>query len=223
MPFESMLELDDGEMLVRDHATCAPARIWVVESLKTPTAVYGSWVAGAIEALSGSKAMDCNCALLTFKVADAVRVLLEVGTVAVTVAIPGDLPVAMPPEPMVAVALSEEAQDDTRLVTSLVLPSLKVPRAVNCACVLFAIIAVDGRTEIETRFDKSTVRVAGRVALWPPNVAVTVLTPELCPIASPLLLVMEAPDEPGRNDHVARLVTSWVDMSLKVAVAVNCF
>ena len=57
--------------------------------------------------------------------------MLVVGSVAVMVAVPGDMPVASPEEVMVATAGSELAQV-TVAVRSWVEPSLKVPVAVNC-------------------------------------------------------------------------------------------
>jgi hypothetical protein len=71
---------------------------------------------------------------------------------------------------------------------------------------------------METRFEKSTVSIAGVAGPTPCSVAEMVLTPILFPIASPLLLVMNG----GKEVHAAELVTSCVDISLKVAVAVNC-
>lgn len=73
-----------------------------------------------------------------------------------------------------------------------------------------------GKTEIETRFERSTVRFV--VASAPLKMAVMPLTPGDCPMANPLLLVMKG----GKEDHEARLVTSCVEPSLNVAVAVNC-
>jgi hypothetical protein len=84
--------------------------------------------------------------------------------------------------------------------------------------VCLAIEDVDGTIATEARFEKSTVSMAGFAELTPCSVAVIVFTPTLFPIANPLPLVMNG----GKEVHVAELVTSCVDISLKVALAENC-
>jgi hypothetical protein len=129
----------------------------------------------------------------------------------------------LPAEFMLAMEVSVNDQFSARLVTSRVLPSLNVPITANVIAVRFAREGFAGEIAIETRFERFTVKFAV-LLLAPANVAEMLLVPVLCPaynpspMASPLLLVMNG----GYEVHEARLVTSCVELSLKVAVAVNC-
>jgi len=79
-------------------------------------------------------------------------------------------------------------------------------------------IGLAGEMETDTRFDKSTVRVGGVIGGGAaPNEAVTVYVPTLVPIARPELVTNK-----GEALHEAKFVTSCVEPSLKVAVAVSC-
>lgn len=82
--------------------------------------------------------------------------------------------VAMPVAPMVATAGADEVHvtDDVRFC---VVPSVKVPVAVNCSIVPSGIDTLPGATEIEVRIADVTVRF-----VWPetlPDVAVIVTVP----------------------------------------------
>ena len=170
----------------------------------------------ATEALAGDTAIDCKVASVTVSVVEGVKVPM----VAVMVAGPAPLPLKSPgvvPK-FSAIVPSEEDQFVTRLLTSRVLPSLNEPIAENVNCVWFAMIGLAGEMETDTRFDKSTVRVGGVIGGGAaPNEAVTVYVPTLVPIARPELVTNK-----GEALHEAKFVTSCVEPSLKVAVAVSC-
>ena len=63
-----------------------------------------------------------------------------------------------------------------------------------------------------------TVRVAS--AVCPPKLAVMTEFPDASAVASPEVLIVAIVVVP--EVQVVELVTSWVEPSLKVAVAVNC-
>lgn len=102
-------------------------RFCVVPSLKVPLAVNWSVVPFAIEVLAPEIAIDCSVAAVTVraKVLDVIP-LWE----AVTLVEPTPLLVARPLELIVATVVFEEVQV-TELLMSCVLPSVKVPVAVN--------------------------------------------------------------------------------------------
>lgn len=102
------------------------------------------------------------------------------------------------------------------------LPSEKVPVAVNCCIVPKAIVAFAGLTAMETRAGAPTVSCA---------------VPEVCPTEAEMLVIpcpalLASPAVPGLlltiatavedEFHVAVPVKSWVLPSLYVPVAVNC-
>jgi len=123
---------------------------------------------------------------------------------------------------MVATDVMVELQV-TRLPKLLVLPSLKAPIAENPRLVPFAIDGEVGRTLIEVRLDRSTVKDVLPVTDGPVggNIAVMVAVPIPLPIAKPLLVVMKA-ILPAEELHVETFVMSCVVPSEKVPVAVNC-
>jgi hypothetical protein len=198
-------------------------------SLKVPVPIKSSLVVGAMVALAGDKAIDDNVALSTVNVAaDGV-----IGG-GVTVPFKGS---AMEAEtvvgPMVELTVVntlgsgpkfvateslEEDQSEAKLVRSRVLPSLKVPLTENVICVRLGTEGTAGKIEAEARSESPTIKLAAGLFDCPPNDAVTLEVPSVCPTASPLLLVMKPPEE----DQVATFVTSCVDPSLKVALAANC-
>src|SRR5947209_1454029 len=111
----------------------------------------------------------------------------------------------------------------TRFVTSLLLESLKVPVAVNCWVCPTVRELLAGVTEIEAIVAEPTVRDA--LALTFPEAAVIVTWPAATVVASPavgeeLLIVAIAPFPVLQ---CTELVTSWVEESLNVAVALNCW
>lgn len=84
---------------------------------------------------------------------------------------------------MVAFVLSDEVQLAV-LVISCVLPSVKMPVALNCRFVASAIVCAVGVTIIETR---DTVMVRGALALTDPEAAVTTSEPFDIALTSPML------------------------------------
>jgi hypothetical protein len=113
--------------------------------------------------------------------------------VAVIVAAPVPTPVASPFTSTVATELEEVLQ--LTGWSSCVLPSSKLPIAVNCWLVPAAIDGVPGVTEIEVKCAATTVRV--EVSLNAPTVAVIVVCPAAAVVASPELLTVatEVDDE----------------------------
>jgi hypothetical protein len=120
-----------------------------------------------------------------------------------------------------AIAMFEDPQF-TIPVKSWVVPSLYVPKAVNCSIAPNGTVPEDGETAIETTVAVFTVRLADPVML--PSVAVIIVSPTPALVASPwvpgLLLITAAAavDE----SQVAVDVRSCVEPSLKVPIAVNC-
>jgi hypothetical protein len=168
-------------------------------------------------AFDGDSAIDCNVPPVTVRLVEAFKVPTE----AEMVVVPTLFAVTELLTPKAATAESDEVHC-ARLLTSRVLPSLKVPKAEKPTFVKSAIEGFAGKTAIETRFARFTSKVA--FPLPPPKIAVTLPLAEVsnalkpCPIASPLLLVTNG----GKELHEARFVTSWVELSLNVAVAANC-
>jgi len=99
---------------------------WVLLSLKVPVAVNCFVELVGIVEFAGVTAMDTKVAAVTVK--DAVP--LTDPDVAVIVVVPVPVLVASPVVSMVATELAEE--DQTNDVNSCVLPSSKLPTAVNC-------------------------------------------------------------------------------------------
>jgi len=180
-----------------------------------------------MEALDGDTAMDCSVASDTLSIVEAVCVL-RVPNDAVIVAVAGaDVVAALKTfgkTPKLLATVSSEETHVAILVTSRVLPSLNVPMAERVDGVLFAIVGFAGRIATETRLDRSTLRVGGIVNVdvdCPPNDALTSNeVPTLLPIAKPLYALIKGPD--GAIVQFARLVTSCVDVSLNVAMALYC-
>ena len=74
--------------------------------------------------------------------------------------------------------------------SSCVLPSSKMPVAVNCCTVPTAIVAVAGKTDIEVRCAGTTVRVVESVR--EPTVAVMVVVPAAKVVALPFASIVAA-------------------------------
>jgi hypothetical protein len=178
-------------------------RSCVLLSLKVPVAVNCFVVPTAMLELAGVIATDTNVALLTLS--EAVPVTEP--EVALIVADPAPTEVASPEALTVTVPGADD--DHVTDVKSWVLPSSKVPTALNCWVVPRAIEAVPGITSIEIRFAGTTVRVV--VSLWDPTVAVIVVCPAPAVVAcpEPFTLATEVEDEL----HVTPLTRSCVDPS----------
>jgi hypothetical protein len=123
-------------------------------------------------------------------------------------------------DPTVAMAGVPELQAAPVVVTSMDGPKLKVAIAVNCWVVPTGIEAVAGITASDTNVAVFTVKVAE--ADRPPKVAVMTDVPGATPTARPdvgLTVAMARVPEVQLEDAV----TSLVDPSLYVTVAVNCW
>ena len=151
----------------------------VLVSLNEPVAVNCLVVPTAIDELAGVTVMDTKLAPVT--VSDAVP--LTEAEVAVIVVAPVPVLVANPLASTVATELEEDVQvTDGK---SWVLPSSKLPTAVNCSAVPSAMDWVTGLTEIETRLAGTTVTTV--LSVNEPTVAVIMVEPAARVVTSPLL------------------------------------
>jgi hypothetical protein len=168
---------------------------------------------GATEAVAGVTAIDTK-GFVTVSVAEletipfCVAVMLEVD--------PGVTPVATP---LTVIVAPEVAAHVTVEVMFFLLPSAKVPVAVNCWVALGATVAVVGATAMETRGTPDTVSVVEPVT--PLEAAEIVVVPAPTPVARPeaVMLATDGLDEA----QVAVEVRTFVLPSLYVPVAVNCW
>jgi hypothetical protein len=137
---------------------------------------------------------------------------------AVSVAEPVPVPVASPCVSTVYTAGSElvHATVEERFC---VLPSEKVPVAVNCSVVPFAKLGgTEGVMAIETRVE--ALVVALKLLVCPSTVTVTLLVPGATPVITPLLFTVTAAGFDEEN--TALLVRFCVEPSEKVPVTVTC-
>ena len=141
----------------------------VLLSLKVPVAVNCFVVPIAMPELLGVTSMETSVAAVT--VSEAVPLTDPEDAVMVTA--PEPVLVARPAALMEATFRFDE--DHVTEVSCCVLPSSKLPVAINCWSVPRAIEGVAGVTEIETRLAGTTVSVA--VSLKDPAVAVMVTVP----------------------------------------------
>jgi hypothetical protein len=176
----------------------------VLESLKVPVAENCFVVPTAMLEFAGVTAIDTSVAAVT--VSDAVP--LTDPDVAVIVVVPALTPDASPPELTLATELDNEFHVTD--VNSCVLPSSKLPTALNCCWVPTAIDGVAGLTEIEVKFAATTVSV--EVSVNEPTVAVIVVCPAATVVATPeLAIVATAVDD---EVHVTPVVRSELEPSL---------
>jgi hypothetical protein len=192
---------------------------WMVLSLKVPVAVNCLVVPTAMLEPAGVTAIETRVAPVTVRVA----VPVTEPDFALMVEEPTPTPLARPAELMVAMAGADEVH--VTEVRTCVLPSSKLPIAVNCWVVPAAIDAVPtaieaaaGVTSMEIKFAGTTVRVV--VSVSDPRVAVRVVLPAARVVASPELLTVAV----DANDElqVTPLTRSCVDPSMYVAVTVYC-
>ena len=99
------------------------------------------------------------------------------------------------------------------------LPSVNVPRALNCSAKPRATLGFTGVTVIDERIGAVTVSNTGLDVMFE-NCAVIVEKPMLMAVANPVLLIVATPgfDE----DHAAKVVMVCRAPSTKVPVATNC-
>ncbi len=133
---------------------------------------------------------------------------------------PTPTPVAIPvPAPTVATSVFDDFHVDC-VVTSFVELSENVPVAVNCCIPFTAIFAVLGVTAIDFKVGP-LLTVSCAVPLIVPSVAVIVTVPPATPVARPVAAPTVA--VPVFEDvHADCVVTSFVELSENVPVAVNC-
>ena len=175
----------------------------------------------AMPGSAGVTAIDTSSAAVTVNVVEP-----EINPdAAVIVVDPAALALARPSEPpefeIVAMPSSEDDQV-TEAVMSWVDVSVKIPVAVNCCVVPFAMLGSAGVTPIDTSAAAVTVRVVEPEIN--PEVAVIVVTPTA--------LALARPSEPPafeivaalsfEDDQVTAEVRSCVEASVKVPMAVNC-
>ena len=160
----------------------------------------------------GLTANETTSAAVTVKLAEP----LTAPTAAVTVLVPTAAAVAKPAELTVTVLVFEEVQSAVEL-TSTVAPSVSVAVATNERDSPLGNETTAGVTAINTGAGSTTV-----MAVLPemePTVARTVLVPTLTAVAKPELSMVTKLGV--KEDQVALDVTSTVDASVLVAVAVN--
>ena len=131
-----------------------------------------------IDAPAGVTPIETRVADVTVSFVDA----LMLPDAALIVVLPEAIVVANPAELIVATAAVEDVQM-TELVTSCMLPSLKVPAALNCCICPVATVGFGGMTVSETRVAGLTVVSAEPVML--PDVAIIFAVPALSACARP--------------------------------------
>ena len=124
--------------------------------------------------------------------------------VAVMVVVPAVRAVANPLLSTVATAVLEELQV-TEMVTSWVVPSEKVPVAVNCSVVPPGTLGLAGVTAMEDNAEV-TIRVVPPETA--PEEAVMIVVPAVRPLAKPVMLTV--PTAVSDDAQVARAVISLV-------------
>jgi hypothetical protein len=154
----------------------------VLLSLKVPVAVNCFVVPTAMLEFPGATASETSVALLT------VREALPVTPpeAALMVLLPLPTAVANPAELTVATPVADE--DHVTDVSSCVLPSSKLPTALNCCVVPSAIVGLAGLTAIEIRCAATTVKV--EESENDPTVAVMVVLPAPTVVTTPVLLTV---------------------------------
>src|SRR5580765_4337287 len=147
--------------------------------------------------------------------------------VALIVVVPVATPVARPWVPLVLLIVATPVSDEahvTDVVRFWVLPSLKVPVAVNCWVPLMPIEGFGGVTANDCNVGGG-VTVSTVEPVIVPEVALIVVVPAATPVARPwvplVLLIVATPV--SDEAHVTDVVRFWVLPSLKVPVAVNCW
>lgn len=186
----------------------------VVLSLNVPVAVNCLVVPGAVLAGFGVTASETKVAAVTVSCA----LPLTEPEVAVMLLVPVPTAAAMPlTGSTVATPVSED--DQVTELSNCVLPSSKVPTAVNACVVPIAMLCGFGVTEIEIRFAGTTVMVV--VSLKEPTVAVIVVCPAPAVEANPELSIVAT--EVADEVQVTPAARSCVLPSLYSAVATYCW
>jgi hypothetical protein len=188
-------------------------RFCVLPSLKVPVAVNCCVRPFATEGLAGVTAIDCSVAAVTVITVEPVLP----DCVALIEEVPVAAAVAKPPAAIVA-TLGVAETHVTVLVRFCVLPSLKVPVAVNCCVRPLATEGFAGATAIDCNVAAITVSVV--LPLTAPDVALMDEVPVATVVANPVVLIVAT--LVVAEAHVAVPVRFCVLPSLNVPVAVNC-
>jgi len=177
-----------------------------------PTAANCLVVPTAIEEPAGVTAIETSVAPVT--VSDAVP--LTEPEVAVIVDVPEPTPVPTPAEVIVTTLVEE--LDQVRFVNSCVLPSSKLPTALNCRIVPAAIDCSAGVTAIDVKCAATTVKV--EESLNAPIVAIMFALPAAIVVTTPAALTVAT--DVSEDVQVTPADKSALLPSLYVAVAVYC-
>lgn len=165
---------------------------------------------------AGLKASEVKVAFVTVRTAKAETFPER----AVIVDWPAVRPCARPLVGIVVLMLATDSAEEDQVtveVTSPVVPSAKVPLALNCCVVCAAMTGLGGSTAIETSGAVVTDNVV--LPLIPPEVALIMTDPIPFPVATPALTVATVESE---ELHVADVVKSWLLPLLYVPIALNC-
>jgi hypothetical protein len=177
--------------------TTDPVTSCVLLSLNVPVAVNCLVVASAMLEFAGVTASDTKLAPVI--VSEAVP--LTEPAAAVIVVTPVATLVARPVES--TAAMEEDEEDQVTDCSHCVLPSSKIPTAMNNCELPSAIDGMAGLTEIETRCAATTVSVS--VSVIDPIVAVIVVAPAPVVVAKPeLLMVATDVDEEAQVTPLTR-------------------
>jgi hypothetical protein len=206
---------------VDDVQATAAVRSCVVVSEYIPVATNCWTVPRAILGFFGVTAIDWSVAGVTVSVVDPETLPIA----AETVVEPAAIEVATPFEPAVLLMVATSAVDDiqvTAAVRSCVVASEYIPVALKCCTVPRAMLEFVGVTVMDWSVAGVTVSVVYPETL--PIAAETVVEPAAIEVTTPFepsALLMVA--TPAVDDvHVTVAVKSWVVLSEKVPVAVNC-
>jgi hypothetical protein len=210
----------EGELLTvatlpADELQCTVAvRSCVPPSLKLPATVNCCFVPNATDAVGGLTISETMVAVLTVSVVEPVNDPYWARMVVVPLRFARAIPVPL----LIEAVLRCKDDQCTPVVSNSVLPSLKLPTAVNCNRVPGAILGFAGITEIEVKLARLTVSVVEPLA--PSKATAITLVPALQPVARPVLLMIATAET--EELQLATLVISCVLPSVKVPTAVNC-
>jgi hypothetical protein len=180
-------------------------------SLNLPVAVNCCVAPLVIDGFAGVTAIDTSVAGVT--VSSVAPLMLPL--VAEIVEVPTPTAVAKPVALIVATVAVPEAH--TALLSTCVELSLNVPVAVNCCVAPLVIDGFAGVTVIDTSV--AGVTVSSVEPLMLPTVAEIVEVPVPTAVAKPVALMVATP---GVADAHTALLSTCVELSLNVPVAVNC-
>lgn len=189
---------------------------WVVRSttelsLNVPSAVNCRVEDWGMVTLAGWTLIETRIALVTLSVVEP----LTLPESALMVVLPTDRAVVRPGDPALAMEATEASEEDqlTVLVSTCVLPSVKVPVATNCCVSPRGSEGLAGVTAMETRVAAVTVSRVDPVL--PEKLAEMVVVPRPAAVARPRLpaaFEIEATVSDD-EDHVTRSVMSCVEPS----------